>query len=146
MKIKPCVASTCLFIIISCTPAPEAFPEYIHLTGIDFSKYTEQGFLFTPDKYAGDYKSVGLIRLTHTPQAKLLDFQEILDIQRKDGINTHIVVPPKAQKKWVISEVGIDSLLQSIHEECVLMGADAFTQMIFRTEKIPMPSSISNQL
>ena len=59
-------------ILISCTNPPKVVPEYLNISNVDFSDYAAIGFLFTPDKYGGDYQSIGLISLTYRPLAKYL--------------------------------------------------------------------------
>ena len=57
-------------IIFICTATPPALmPERLTVTGIDFSRYTDKGFLFTIDKYLYGYERIGIVEVDYAPQA-----------------------------------------------------------------------------
>ncbi len=139
-KILPVLISALL--VLSCTEAPTAFPEYRHLSGVDFSQYSEKGFLFTPNLYGGDYKSVGLITLTYRPAANLIE----IDVGRNEEVITYSNSTTSLKKEWVFSPENRDMLLEAVYETCIEMGADAFTQMTLSTVKVQMPAGLQYPL
>lgn len=65
-----------LFVLVlmplfhSCTTLEIAkFPREEVLYGIDFTKYSKTGFLITPEKYSGNYESIGLVEFVYMPEA-----------------------------------------------------------------------------
>lgn len=55
------------FIIISCS-RPSHIAKEVNYYGYDFRKYSSQNFLFTPEKYIGEYESVGLLEVEIFPE------------------------------------------------------------------------------
>ena len=67
-----------LFIVLlvgvwSCTPTPTFIPKVSEINAVDFTPFTEKGFLFTPNKYTQDYESIGIINFTYFPEANLIE-------------------------------------------------------------------------
>ena len=58
-----------IFLFVGCVTAPKRIPEVMIIMNVDFTKYSQKEFLFTPDSYTGDYESKGLITLTFYPEA-----------------------------------------------------------------------------
>ena len=52
-------------------------PAEEYFMGIDFRPYTEQGFLFTPEKYLGEYESIGLIDLISVHEANYVPIEKL---------------------------------------------------------------------
>ncbi|MCF7801628.1 MAG: hypothetical protein K9N34_06380 [Candidatus Marinimicrobia bacterium] len=135
-------------ISYSCTEPPQVIPEYSIITGMDFTKYSNQGFLFTPDKYEADYESVGLISMTYRPRAELkvltgdtTSHPELKAIYEK-GVGG---APYQEKREWQY-EILSEEFLDEVYEACVGMGADALTQMEFSVSYVPMVSDLVNPL
>lgn len=59
-----------VIFLFSCVSGIKHITRIEQFVGIDFSSYTEKGFLFTPESYQGDYKSIGMVTYSITPEAK----------------------------------------------------------------------------
>jgi hypothetical protein len=58
--------------LFSCATVKRKYiPKVLSVSAFDLSKYSNQGFLITPNKYNGDYESVGIISAIAMPKAKL---------------------------------------------------------------------------
>ncbi len=55
-------------LLTSCYTSPPYFPKEVKTYIYDFRDYTEKGFLFTPENYNYNYKSVGEIQLLIEPE------------------------------------------------------------------------------
>ena len=59
---KKLILLSILLIVSGCIPKPPSvISEQRIFLAVDFTKYSNEGFLFTPLKYEADYESVGLI-------------------------------------------------------------------------------------
>lgn len=88
-------------------------------TAIDFTKYTKQGFLITPEKYMGNYESVGIIDFVYMPQAILNTSYISNNYSWKEETN---LVPGQA---WKIDKLNVQDAIDGIYKRCVDMGANA---------------------
>ncbi len=107
--------SLILLITFGCAP-PKYIPESLSVSGINFAPFSEEGFLFTPNKYLGDYESIGIINLSFAPEANL-----IKSTKKTSGGD-------RTTSSWVVNDMNPDTLLKKVHELCVDMGADALTE------------------
>jgi uncharacterized protein YbjQ (UPF0145 family) len=107
-RISPSVFATCLLLVsfVACNRLTY-IPPSTAVTGIDFTPYTAQGFMFTPEMYRGDYESVGVINVAMQAEGKLV---------RKDRSGT---------SEWEFSELKIDDVVREAHKRAVAMGANA---------------------
>jgi hypothetical protein len=103
----------------NCAPAPTFIPKYSKISAIDFSPFTEKGFLFTPNKYNGDYKSIGIINFTYFPEAKLTELKIKRNKRDDEGITKTF---------WDVESYDSNILLYEIYTSCVSLGADALTE------------------
>jgi hypothetical protein len=79
----------------------------------DFRKYTDEGFLFTTEKYLGDYESVGLISIEIIPELKKTEGY-FAPGQTYGGISLWNYIPVRTQE-----------VLDSVYSKAKNMGADA---------------------
>jgi len=107
------------FFIGCMPPSKEFIPEIEIFYKIDFSGYTDKGFLFTPHIYNGDYESIGLITLLYYPEAKMV--KETVYYERMPNETTQ-----KEISKWVVGDYNTEQLLETIYKKCADMGGDAF--------------------
>ena len=87
---------------------------------VDFTKYTETGFLFTPLKYEADYESIGLISFYFYPRA----VSKKLSAAQKERSGTLFMY------EWRVDDIKkTDKILDEVYNKCIKMGANALTQM-----------------
>lgn len=112
------------FLLLSCAPVT-TIQRTSQFTGIDFRKYTDSGFLFTPEKYNGEYESIGIVNYKLLPSAELVSPN---DDPTYNG--------PYA-KRWVQEDVYIGQVIDSLYVRSVEMGADAIMnlEVIYETEE-----------
>lgn len=107
------------FLATSCTgPQTVARDEVINVTGYNFSKYTDQGFLITPEQYLEDYQSIGLITVTQWPAVRKMERQ----IPKPDGSGYKIV------EEFYPEDINVDKAIDEIYQVAKNMGADAITR------------------
>lgn len=116
-------------LLLGCAEIPKAskvkpiskIPEYISLKGLDFTPFTEKGFLFTPEKYLGDYESMGLIEFTYRVEANMKQYQlnEVNEQMRSLGFEEIY------EYIWEYNEVDLDAMLQKAYFIAKEMGGDA---------------------
>ena len=97
------------FTFLLCTPVTY-IPKVTLIGVLNFKKYLDNGFLFTPNTYAGDYESVGIISITVTPEA----VRE--KVKHKDGGISY---------RWKCDTIKSEEILDKISEKAIKMGADA---------------------
>lgn len=98
--------------------------EEVRTFGIDFRKYTEQGFLFMPDEYYGEYEVKGIITVEMHPEVKY--FENRIS-QAQEGYQTHIFYHGDKTVTQVVKLVDIDDLIEYIYNLAIDWGGDAFT-------------------
>jgi len=107
--------------------------------GIDFTKYSNEGFLITPEKYTGKYESVGMIEYHIMPGAKYIKAgtrrEKIDNIYGDASVNAYI---------WVIDKIKFSQAMDSIYIMAKNMGADAITNFDFNMETSEFSSLIYN--
>jgi len=126
MKKIALVIGCCACILTSCMTEQYMvfeYKPYDEFRGIDFSKYTAQGFLITPELYRGDYESIGLIDYKLMPGARF---------QTPDGKLATLPYYP-GNERWYGGKISISQTLDSVYLICKKMGADAL--MNFKVEQ-----------
>ncbi|MBN2011949.1 hypothetical protein JW960_21650 [candidate division KSB1 bacterium] len=103
----------CLLIIfIGCAPnimfIPKSQSEFV----IDFAKYTEKGFMFSPYQYLGKYESIGMITITVMPEASLLR-------HRDERFNGNVY-----KTEWEFTPINLDASIEQFYKKAVDMGAN----------------------
>ena len=103
------------FIISSCSQKFTHIDKVKEIYGINFSEYTERGFLFTPYSYDSDYEAIGLI------EVKLRAGYEYRD---KDI--TYKASGKVLKKGWFLKDsINVDEALRFSCVKSVQMRADA---------------------
>lgn len=95
---------------------PNLIPRREVFSGIDFLEYSKNGFLFTPEKYEGDYESIGLVSFLIMPEA-VKEKTDAPDTQSYRDLGPVI--------KWRIEDVNIQNAVEGIYKHCIEMGANA---------------------
>ncbi|KAA3606344.1 MAG: hypothetical protein DWQ06_02555 [Calditrichaeota bacterium] len=105
-------------VFLSCTQLTQ-IPEETEMIAFDFSEFSAKGFMFTPNIYAGDYESVGLLEIKYFPEANLKPFETK---------TTNRVL------RWVHEPISPQVLLKVAYDKASKMGADALTQFYVSRE------------
>lgn len=84
-------------------------PEIINTYGFDFSEYTEEGFLITPEQYLGEYQSIGLIRVVMWPE-----------VTSRSGSGD--------QYYWQTGDLNVEKAIDEIYKKADSLGANAITR------------------
>jgi hypothetical protein len=104
--------------VLACTAACRPL-KYIapatSVTGIDFTPYTAQGFMFTPEMYRGDYESVGVINVIMQAEGNLVGD------------------PRRGGSEWQFSELNVGDVVKEAHKRAVAMGANALVNFSVRS-------------
>lgn len=111
-----------LLILTSCatTTRPTAQDDLIFPSGFFFTQYTEQGFLFTPEGYPGEYESKGIIYINYQPRFLYL---ENPNVPRIPGY--YIYKEPGLNHWWRVSFPDPAALIEQAYKLAIEMGADA---------------------
>ncbi len=143
---KQITLSLSLLVLISCSitkPEPKHYPRIVHFSAFDFTPFTEQDFLFTPEKYNFDYQSIGLITCIIVPEEQIKVIQQSKQIKRLDDIYFDDIYSDRSEtiKIFYPEEIKPDEVLKLIYDECVKMGADAFINFEYQTMYKPSQNS-----
>lgn len=114
-------------VLAGCTLPPPAappvpIPASTVVSGVDFSRYTQRGFLFTTEMYQGPYDAIGLITVTCYASATP---DSIPDTLALGGIVYH--------PTWRFGEVRLERVLDSMYARATAMKADALVKFTATT-------------
>jgi hypothetical protein len=115
-----------LFIMASCSVQMKELTKiegYTIMNKIDFRKYSDKGFLITPEKYSGDYHAIGIIDFIKMPGAVYVKRTK-LDENNKP-VTPEFGHPAEVEKNWVPENINMDAVLEELYKQCVALGADA---------------------
>ena len=107
-------------------------PESEKFAGVDFTKYTTEGFLFTPEKYLGEYESIGMVSLEF-----YTEFNLKASTRNREG---KVITP----SMWMENVVSTEDIMDRFYSNIVDMGADAL--MNFRLEGVVKNEGIGEGL
>ena len=111
-----------VMVIVGCSGNIEFVPKTLSITDIDLTPYSNKGFLFSPYRYLGDYKSIGILLAKAFPEARYTS-------TRASEINTASAL--LTLKEWKINRVPIEESLDSLYSAAVKAGADAIVDLSF---------------
>lgn len=131
-----------IFLLISCAVKQQLayIPKSVIINNLDFRKYTQRGFLFTPDKYLGEYSTVGMISYVSKAGATQKFEQMPNPYYNKKYGNAEFVMGTS----WTIDPIYTDVGIDSIYNYCSKLGADALVELIItynEKEFIGFPST-----
>ena len=137
------LASIISLLLMSCGPTLtelQTIYESKNFYAIDFTKYSQNGFLITPEKYLGDYVSIGIVRYEAYPGAnyRLISNKPNPDYKLNSMVPQMITI-----KGWSIDKISIQEVLDGMYDQCKQMGADALINFDIKYETIPY-TGISN--
>lgn len=124
-------------LLMSCGPTLtelQTIYESKNFYAIDFTKYSQSGFLITPEKYQGDYVSIGIVRYEAYPAAKY----RLISNTPNPNYKLNSMEPPMVTiKGWSVDKISIQEVLDGIYEKCKEMGADAIINFDVKYDAIP---------
>ncbi len=104
----------------ACSPGQEVYEKEMEVRGYDFTKYTEEGFLITPEKYEGRYESIGVLRVSVWPE---------IEVESSGDASPARPGPNDTDRAWVTTApVSRTEVIDSLYSRAERMGADAITQ------------------
>ena len=92
----------------------------VYVYGYDFTKYTAVGFLFTPEKYLGEYESIGMLVVEIYPEIKK---------EKKTSMQYGTSDYDKPQG-WHYYPISTGEALDSLYSIATKMGADAVVNLV----------------
>lgn len=120
-----------LVIFTSCASSKfETWETELRSSSYDFRPYTEQGFLFTPDKYTEPYDAIGLVEITYIP-----NISKAPSVTRPDQMRGYRIM--KAGTTFYYVELpDIDKLLAEMFNLADGFGADALSNFKITKETV----------
>ena len=124
MRFTSILMAASLTLLSACQSSkiqPETYlrPETV-VTGFDFTRYTNQGFMFTPEEYNGTYQSIGMVRVELWPEAQRTEIME------STGETDY--------GPWEEEPGRVQSAIDSLYNVATDMGADAVVR--FNAQRI----------
>ncbi len=116
-------------LLMGCTTAIELEKELYHV-GFDFTKYSKNNFLITPEGYTGGYESVGLITTIIYPEVRKMSITDLDKSWMKLGV------------VWSVKRIDPKEAIDSMYVQALNMGADALIR--FNIKTISKPNGIYN--
>lgn len=120
------IVALCLVWLPAC--AGPNYDRSVQMWVVDFTGYTEDGFLFTPHEYAGDYDAIGLISVRITPEIKTKETGETDEYGPVEKTFSENLDPQDA--------------LTALHDKAVALGADGIMDLTIASfEFLPVVGS-----
>lgn len=114
----------CMSLIVSaCSIKLKHIRGYESKMVLDFTKYTEQGFLITPFKYLGDYESIGIITVKVMPEANFISKKIMKAKYPASSADEYDL-----EEWWEIEDINSEMVIDILYESAVEMGADAIVE------------------
>jgi len=122
--------------------------EIKNFNSIDFTTYTAKGFFITPEKYMGEYNSIGIVRYEVYPGATYVKTSSIPNPEfgKTTGASAVIFL-----KEWKVNYISLQEVLGGMYEQCKKMGADALVNFEVKPSAFPYlgisnPTSINGYI
>ncbi len=103
-----------LMFFLSCSNVSK-FEKTTYYYIYDFTKYSERGFLITPEKWIGDYKSIGIIEIEFWPEVS----------RTKLNLKPGQFYDRGISNRWVYTPINTEEIIESLYKTAIDMGADA---------------------
>ncbi len=119
-------------LLAGCMPTLETLnyiPKEEKFYGIDFRKYSDDGFYITPEKCQGRYEPVGLVEYVILPAATYA----VTDYVLNPNYDRNDPASPKYLQdwSWLEEKMYIQEAVDSIYLKCKNMGADGIMNFDF---------------
>lgn len=116
----------------SCAPNKLSYipkVEMVHI--IDLTKYSDEGFLITPESLSGNYRSIGPLYCKILPAANRKEF--VLNYiptekEKKRGITGENTNANATNAVWVTKDISVDSSLKIAYETAISLGGNAIME------------------
>lgn len=108
-----------IFTLASCVSIQEWEGGY-QTKGFDFRPYTNEGFLFTPNKYEGDFEAIGMIEVIAKPKIEKTPPNQ----KNMEGASRVLY----GQDYYFVHDPNPSKLVEQLYKRAKEMGADAITQ------------------
>jgi len=112
-----------ILLLIGCSAISD-IPSYTEVYTIDFSKYSNDNFLITPEGYEKEYSSIGMIDISLFPHARKLPYEQITP-EIKSIYNV--------QGTWVTEKLNTEDIIEIVYNKTKEMGADAVIRFKIET-------------
>jgi hypothetical protein len=106
-----------LILLCSACTNLKPLPGSKRFTAYDFTKYSQQGFLFTPEGYSGSYQSVGMVNISFWP--------EVVKSEGTDADLEYRIDKDLDGNIWYIETLNMQTAIDSMYSKASQMGADA---------------------
>ena len=102
--------------LFSCSQRILYLPSHTESLVFEFQGFSKRGFMITPEKYLGEYESIGIIDISIYPAAAR---------QTKIPKEQDIIEGEYAQGYWLIAKINPQEVVRIIYNKANDMGADA---------------------
>jgi|WetSurMetagenome_2_1015567.scaffolds.fasta_scaffold00070_3 hypothetical protein len=115
-------------ILASCTPkiVLQTIEPSETLYSIDFTPFSKKGFLITPEKYNGQYESLGLVKYEAFPGG------DYMKVGNKSG---RLTSQSDRISEWQKDPYSLQNVLPRVYDICVKLGADALVNFDYELIK-----------
>ncbi len=118
-----------LTALAACAPSVSRFAPMTIVSGVDFARYSQKGFLFSPDPYTlGPYDAVGLVSVVHYAGARYIPD------------SSHA-----GPGYWQFQPVEAQEVFDTLYARAAAMGANAVVRMeirsVERAAEAPRPAT-----
>ena len=97
------------------------------LSTVDFTRYSEEGFLVSAESLVDPYEPIGILKYTTIPSA---EYRQRVRVQTADGYTKEV-------HKWVIETIDYQEQLDRMVAEAKALGADAIIDVkIYPTQRL----------
>lgn len=114
-----------LLLFSSCATIDKV-PQIREMIFVDYARYSEKGFLFTPYIINGDFDPVGPVEYYFSPGA---------EYKNMSSGNY-----PISEKQWVVDSFDIYTAIDDVYNECLKMKADALIETKITTGTNTLPN------
>jgi hypothetical protein len=126
-------------LLISCSGPPGPLEKEVRTQTLDFSPYSEQGFLITPSEYGGEFEAVGFMEVELEPSARTIKTDEQGNPQDLRPGELH--VETRKHSDIAYEPPSLREAVDSMHMRARRMGADAIIN--FSRETYPVSYWVS---
>ena len=119
LKISLAFMLISISLLFNCTASK--YEKRVVVYTYDFTKYTNKGFLFTPETYPYDYESIGVIEIEIYPETE--------KVPKKNITNQYGTEDYDKSTKWIYYSISPEEVLDSLYNLSISMGANAFVRL-----------------
>lgn len=113
-------------LLFSCME-PKTIQREDNYSSIDFTKYTEKGFLITTLNTTSDYESIGLISYKVFPAWYFTRIKNIIDVKKNGS------APIITQFRIISESITTSEIMDTLYNKCIEMGANGIIDFKIET-------------